>query len=115
MWPSRAMITLTANPSVNGGFRTPAASFDRASVLILTPKRAACPENAVRKGSILSVDDCGHALPVYHIDGRDPQTGEAKRRVSYCAQCAALVMDYRAGVAFVDARRSIPETIRVRL
>jgi len=73
------------------------------------------PKTPSERVYLLSVDDFGHAPLVYHIYGRDPQTGEAKRRVSYCAQYAALVMDYRARVASDDARRSIPETIRVQL
>jgi hypothetical protein len=57
-------------------------------------------------------EDCGHAPPfVHYIDFGDAQTREVKRRVSYCADCAALVMKYRAGVAFDRARRSIPDTI----
>jgi hypothetical protein len=47
-------------------------------------------------------EDCGHASPlVYHIDdGRNQQTGDVISRVSYCADCAALIEEYRAGIAF---------------
>jgi hypothetical protein len=58
-------------------------------------------------------EDCGHAPPfVYHIDGRDPaHTGAIKQRASYCADCAALVKDHRAGVAFDRARKAIANTL----
>jgi hypothetical protein len=51
-------------------------------------------------------EGCGHAPPfVYHIDGA------IKLRLWYCPDCAALVKEYRARVAFDKARRSIPDTI----
>jgi hypothetical protein len=63
-------------------------------------------------GPAVLKEDCGHApLFVDHIDGRDPQTGAIKLRHLYCAECAALVKDHRAGVAFDKARKAIPDTI----
>jgi len=57
-------------------------------------------------------EDCSHASPfVYHVDGRDPRTGAAKLRISYCADCAPLVKECRVGVAFDQARQSIPKTV----
>ena len=32
-------------------------------------------------------------------------------RLSYCADCAAHIREYRAGVAFDNARKAIPDTI----
>lgn len=57
-------------------------------------------------------EDCGHAPFVYHIEARDPQTGAVKQRVSYCADCAAGIEDYRAGISFDRAWKSIPDIVK---
>jgi hypothetical protein len=60
----------------------------------------------------VKAEDCGHEPPFVHqIDFGDLQTREVKRRVSYCTDCAALVKDHRAGVAFDKARKAIPHTL----